>query len=901
MGSLYQRALHFLNQEQLDSFKIPEGIEFEDGSGISIEEQKEILSHIEEIVSQNRITVSDDIFSIKPKKRGVLFPFVLNIIAILIVVAAFLGIQYFFNKQEQEIKIESSSYSSQEGQLIRDIKKEAEDKLNEKNSEIIQIQEQLKNLDSEKAKLQETMDDEIVRKQQELERLMAEEIDKKKAELEAQGLSTAEIDSQLDEIEMSYNRELASFKAKAEEDLREKEANLERIKNDYNTQLTTLSNEKARLQEEYAKREKEAREREAALEREITETETRLAEMTAQREKENLYNDQILGMYSDVNLQLKGNRFDAALNSLDKMRDFFNNTAIATLPTILKRRNVELFIIDSLEKLIEFETAKADIDTSSLLEKANIISSISARVEAADRLYRENRIDEAQVQYREALAIIPEIKKSYENLLAIQSSRTNEQFALYFRQGNSLFSSRDYQGAINSYKNAIKLFSSDPFRVETMVTNLIESGYRLQGDSNAVVEDEKAANQLLSKATGALRTNDYETAIDAYIEILTKYPRTPQVQSARNGIKNTIIKEKEAALADTDSRIAEKNALLAEKDATISELQAILDENVEAKEKEALLKEKNALIAEKNKTIEEQNALINEKNGRIAELEAYYYMNIETQNAMIAEKEAALAQKDAKIAELETLLDRNADARGSETLIAEKDRLIKEKNTLIAEKDAALAEKDEQIAELNALLKQKDSEISRLNTVERELTNIISRLEKEKKELSAELAAMQERAESPSATQPPWERTGDTAMSAEETRAYEELKTRIEALKKRYREYMAMEDRIVAEQGSIGYLTTKPLLGDILNSEFAKEIFPDLYARLKKFDTALAEDARKDGEYIVMDRILNIIYDRMTLGSTERPEEYWNEMRKEYSEEPLFLELIEEISTLMDK
>ena len=62
----------------------PAGLSFDAESGISAEDQKDILQTIENVVLENKIAATPQDFVVKAVKRGVLFP-------ALVIVAAFLA------------------------------------------------------------------------------------------------------------------------------------------------------------------------------------------------------------------------------------------------------------------------------------------------------------------------------------------------------------------------------------------------------------------------------------------------------------------------------------------------------------------------------------------------------------------------------------------------------------------------------------------------------------------------------------------------------------------------------------------------------------------------------------------------------------------------------------------
>ena len=66
---------------------------FDPESGISREDQKEILREIEKVAKESRIAVTPEAFAVKAAKRGVLFPVIVNAAAVLALVAGFFVFQ----------------------------------------------------------------------------------------------------------------------------------------------------------------------------------------------------------------------------------------------------------------------------------------------------------------------------------------------------------------------------------------------------------------------------------------------------------------------------------------------------------------------------------------------------------------------------------------------------------------------------------------------------------------------------------------------------------------------------------------------------------------------------------------------------------------------------------------
>ncbi|MCK5199429.1 MAG: hypothetical protein KAR21_13815, partial [Spirochaetales bacterium] len=198
--------------------------------GFSEEEQQEIRQQIDLISEQNRIPVTDELFKITPSKRGGTLPLVINIIGIIAIAAGFYFTNRYFQEQELTMAMEESSYESTEGSVIEELKKQAEKDLNEKEREISDIQGKLAELDQESARLRENMDSQIKDKEDELRLEMEAALADEKARLQGQGISTAELEKQLQEFqrarENTFDAEIADFKSESEAAIREKEEEL---------------------------------------------------------------------------------------------------------------------------------------------------------------------------------------------------------------------------------------------------------------------------------------------------------------------------------------------------------------------------------------------------------------------------------------------------------------------------------------------------------------------------------------------------------------------------------------------------------------------------------------------------------------------------------------------------
>ena len=115
-------------------------LNFDAESGMSREDQKDILRAIENVVIENRIAATPEDFVVKAAKRGVLFPTVVIVAAFLALAVGGAAFYFLFQRGETQIKRGVVGTITAEGQLIQAVRQEASSRIEEKNQEISTIQ-----------------------------------------------------------------------------------------------------------------------------------------------------------------------------------------------------------------------------------------------------------------------------------------------------------------------------------------------------------------------------------------------------------------------------------------------------------------------------------------------------------------------------------------------------------------------------------------------------------------------------------------------------------------------------------------------------------------------------------------------------------------------------------------
>lgn len=566
MSGLYHRALTLLRIEKPPE---PEGeFTFEEDSAISREDQKEILSEIEKVAAGSRITITPEIFTIRALKKGIFFPLMVNLFSILLLAGGLTALYLLFQRGKSVIMEQATAITTAEGKLIQELKKESEAKLVAKNKEISSIQNRLLEIDQEREDLQSNMESKVQERENELRIALEKELEKERVKLRSQGISEEDINNKLRELELEksfeYNRQLETFKQEAEAERLKVENNLKTLKNEYEQNLTAANTERLKVLNDAKQREAELQsqleEKTRALDSEKLKAQAELRKISEQRQMENQANDRLISLYNKVENNIESGKLNEALMDLEGIKNYLNEESIVTLPSILKRREVEFFVLDSLENLVRSELGKEKVDTASLIASANVLTDIKDMVIKADSLYKSGRIGEAEKLYNSALAAIPAINQSH-NYFTEQKQKEEEarkrQLEAYLTAAESAFRRGDYAEALKSYTSSLAYLPEDQATINRMITQVKKSGFQL-GFEGLIKDNSQAAADPLAEAQAYYEKQQYNQALLSYLDILARYPQSRQAETAVQGIKDAITAENQAA--ETGSSALEQNS-----------------------------------------------------------------------------------------------------------------------------------------------------------------------------------------------------------------------------------------------------------------------------------------------------------------------------------------------------
>lgn len=613
-------------------------IQFDSEAGISKEDQKDVLQEIENVVTKNRIVTTPADFIVKADKRGVLFPVLVIVSAVIALGLGGSAFYFLFQRGESQIVRAPVGTITAEGQLIQAVRREANGKILEKNQQINTIQGRLADIDKQRQDLQSNMDSKVSQKEQELRAQMASALEAEKARLQKEGLSQQAIAARMQQLEAQraaqLQRAMEAYRKEAETARLQSEQNLKTMQQEFTANLTKVNTERQQAISDAQKREQELKgqfaQKTQSLESASAQATQALNALIAQRENEDLYTGQLVGLYTGVRDQIARADYTRALASLQSLREFVNRPDVAVLPALAKRHDVDLFVIDSLSNLVETELEKAKNDTATLLEAANEITELKQNVSDAQEMLKAGKIAEAEKAFADALEAIPEIAASHAyfvNRDKEAEAARQARLAQALDKAEAAFKAGNLTLAASSYRTALLYLPASSDRLDRVVAN-IEAAGNLEGFQRLSQSQSNSAAALLIQADALRSQGRFDDALGGYLSLLGQYPYATQTKDALKGIQ--------AASKGLNDNAAAAAAAKAKGD--IAKLQGQID-SMKADLQRVTILANNGQISEQR---------LKEMQDRFAAMQKSYKDYVSKEDAVLAKEKGDAALMDTK-------------------------------------------------------------------------------------------------------------------------------------------------------------------------------------------------------------------------------------------------------------
>jgi hypothetical protein len=499
LSGLYQRALEYIHAQRQLRLVRPGEIDDSDTRDISPDDREKIFKQINEEVERNRRVIHPDTFDdFRPKKRGGVLPLMLNVAALMLIAGGAWWLLQYFDRSEATIVTNRAGIQSAEGMLLEALKEESEQRLSEKERAIGDIQLRLEEMSEEREQLEANAETRIREREAELVAAMEEELALERSRLKDQGATEADIEKEMAAFEArqrsTFQNELDGVREEAAAEIERQKATLDQLSNEYSEALLDAENDKLQLQEEMTRQQAtllaEFEQKEAALESDRLEALQELESMRNLQERERLVLDQILSFYESVRVNLSVGNLDTALQRLGELRRYLNQSDVISLQGVRERRQVEVFLIDSLEDLIEEQNEGESPDTLSLIRSAEMLAVATTLVEEGNDKYLNADYSDAQRLYISALKEIPAFNVGYERLKSIEERVAQTQaseIGAIMSNANTAYVSGEYARAVALYGDALELIPPTSASGDRVLDQLTAAGFQLNRETDLTV------------------------------------------------------------------------------------------------------------------------------------------------------------------------------------------------------------------------------------------------------------------------------------------------------------------------------------------------------------------------------------------------------------------------------
>jgi hypothetical protein len=568
---------------------------FDKDSGISKEDQKDILLHIDTVAKSSRIVAGPETWKVRPKKRGIALPLVVNLAGALVLAGGLYGLGLVFAPSEESFESSSAQLASAEGRLLQEIKRETEGRIQEKDKEIAAIQQRMASLDSERDELLSSVDARIKAKETELKDQLKLELDRERQRLIDEGLSQTDVQERMREFEKrkteEFKSQLDGFAKKAEEEKAALQSRLDKARDEYRTSLSAATTERQRIQDESRQREQDLRaqldDKNKALEAERARTADSLkgaqAELTrfnqdAARVK--AVEDRLVGLYASARQSLRDGRLDDAAATLDSLRAYLADPQVAGVPTLQARRELDLFAVELIERSINSERSKTSADTSRVTAALDALAVVRNEVERARAAIAAGDPAAAMTAYRRALSATSELKEAGAfiegNGKAMLDAKVAELEAATLAAQTAAVEAKVALGAVEAAARDekaleaafVRLLSSLPLGPgdASRVYSFIKTAGAREAVAAGKASDTASAGVPFRAAAADLSAGRYFEAIQGFATVLARYPAAGQVPRAVEGLRDAgggLVVALQEARDKAAERIAELESRLA--------------------------------------------------------------------------------------------------------------------------------------------------------------------------------------------------------------------------------------------------------------------------------------------------------------------------------------------------
>jgi hypothetical protein len=530
-------------------------------SDITSSERQEILAHIDDLVAEARKPVTGARLVYRARRSGALLPLFVNLGAVALIAAGAYFLPRLFDRSEQAIVARTMERPAGEAGIVSAVRREGEEKLADKDREIVGIQSRIEDLGQELLSLRTGRDTEIARREQALRQAIAAELAAERQRLEKSGVAAASLEKQLTTLDQKRTAELeqqlAAYRKQKDAELAVKEQEIDARFAAYQRDLAAARRDRLLLEGELAATAASG----AAAVSEQERLARELAAVTERSRREELALGQLTSAWQSVGSAMKTGLWDTALQGLDAIAGLLAQSTVTSLPAVQRRAAVDGFLVESMRRLVAAD--RGDPAAGGLAAELEEAATLVARAEA---MLADGETKAARELYLAAIAKVPALQTAYERLSAIDaggSASSQQAVADAVAEADAFYAAGNWKAALDRYGKALGLMKDTAKDLPRAASRIADAGYR-QATSDQAARQDRSARTLVEKADGLVLRGSLDEALVAYASVVESYPLSSLVKRAAAGIESVVdarIKQKEDEISALEKSLANATAL----------------------------------------------------------------------------------------------------------------------------------------------------------------------------------------------------------------------------------------------------------------------------------------------------------------------------------------------------
>ena len=471
---------------------------------ISEEDRREVLKSIENIATENRISLSDsEAFALKGAKSGVLFPILVNLLSVAVVALVVFFLGQAFQRDTTTLVRSGLEFSSLEGQLLRELQKTSQDQISAKDQEITDYEQRLTDLELQRDTLGEEISGKVQAREAQYNQEILDALAAERARLESQGVDPSEVDRLLSiqerELRAFYSDQLAAYQGELLLEQEELQANINRLRGEYSQQIDELKSEREGLVEDFRTQElslrTELEQQSQVIEQSNEAAEglqsatAELARLETERQNAEAIETQLLGLYDRLQENLNRSDWEVGLNVVGQITDFLNEGQVASLSSLANRRSADLFVVATIGRYIE-NIVQNEENFNSISGQLEILSRIQVNNQRAITALEDNNETLVANIYTETMSLMPELTVANQGLVDTALNQLNEQFAdelqgrtdavsELIQAAETAIETGNYTLALTNFDSALQSLPELENTSQSINSNLVGMGYSL--------------------------------------------------------------------------------------------------------------------------------------------------------------------------------------------------------------------------------------------------------------------------------------------------------------------------------------------------------------------------------------------------------------------------------------